>query len=361
VTLSVLHVSQPVDAGVARCVADLSRDQVARGWEVAVACPDGPLAGVARDGGSDWIPWPAGRSPGASVPVETRRLARIIHVRRPGLVHLHSSKAGLAGRLALRGRRPTVFQPHAWSFFALDGITRRVAEAWERFAARWTAVVVCVSEAEREAGIQAGIGADWRVIPNGVDLEAFRAVSDEERLAARKELRLDPGPVIVCIGRLSRQKGQDVLLDAWPRVRREVGAQLVLVGGGPEEERLRRRADGVRFAGHTADVRRWLAAADLVVAPSRWEALSYVVLEAAASGRPVVATDVPGMREVLGDGGAIVPPEDSPALAAAIIEQLGAQDEPAALRAAVERRHDLRRTTSAMAELYREVLARSSQ
>jgi glycosyltransferase involved in cell wall biosynthesis len=361
VTLSVLHVSQPVDAGVARCVADLARDQIGRGWRVGVVCPDGPLAGVVSDSGAERLHWPASRAPGASVPAETRRLARIVHGRRPDLVHLHSSKAGLAGRLALRGRPPTVFQPHAWSFFALDGAARRVAVAWERFAARWTSAVVCVSEAEREVGVRAGIRANWRVIPNGVDLDAFGVVSDEERLAARNELDLDPRPVIVCIGRLSRQKGQDVLLDAWPRLRREAGAQLVLVGGGPEEERLRRRAEDVRFAGPTADVRRWLAAADLVVAPSRWEALSYVVLEAVASGRPVVATDVPGMRELLGEGGTIVPPEDSSALGAAIVERLGAGFDPKAGRAAVETRHDLRRATSAMADLYDELLGRSSQ
>ncbi|NEA48622.1 glycosyltransferase, partial [Streptomyces sp. SID10815] len=68
---------------------------------------------------------------------------------RPDLVHAHSAKAGLAGRLAVRGRIPTVFQPHAWSFEAVGGATAALALRWERWGTRWAARTVCVSEAER--------------------------------------------------------------------------------------------------------------------------------------------------------------------------------------------------------------------
>ena len=70
--------------------------------------------------------------------LEARALAGLIGSLAPDLVHLHSSKAGLAGRLALRGRRTTVFQPHAWSFEAVHGAVRAAGIAWERLAARWT-------------------------------------------------------------------------------------------------------------------------------------------------------------------------------------------------------------------------------
>jgi glycosyltransferase involved in cell wall biosynthesis len=355
VTRSVLHVTQPVDGGVARCVADLVADQVGRGWRVGVASPPGgPLLEAVRSAGANHLVWPALRNPGPRVPAETRAVTRIVSDWNPHLVHLHSSKAGLAGRLSLRGRRATLFQPHAWSFFAVGEPLRTGALAWERLAARWADAVVCVSEGERAAGEEAGIRARWRVVRNGIDLETFRPASDAERERARKEAGLGSGPVAVCVGRLSRQKGQDLLVEAWPEVVRRVPeAQLVLVGGGPDEEALRGRA---RVVGEQEDVRSWLAAADVVVQPSRWEGLAYVVLEAMASGRNVVATDVAGMREALGDTGTIVPPEDPVRLAEAVAERLLNGSAGAAARERAAALHDVADATAAMARLYDEVL-----
>ncbi len=129
----VLHVTQPVDGGVARVVTDLTRDQLTAGLRVTVACPDGgPLAAGLRALGADVRHWPATRSPGPALAAEVRRLARVIEDVRPALVHAHSAKAGLAARLAVRGRVPTVFQPHAWSFEAVDGAAARLALGWER-------------------------------------------------------------------------------------------------------------------------------------------------------------------------------------------------------------------------------------
>ena len=211
---------------------------------------------------------------------------------------------------------------------------------------------------EREGAVerleQAGIRAEWRVVANGIDLEAFRPVSDNERMAVREELGVGPGPVAVCLGRICRQKGQDVLVEAWPSVAQRVpDAELVLVGGGPDEEAMRGRA---RLVGDQKDVRAWLVAADVVVQPSRWEGLAYVVLEAMASGRNVVATDVAGMREALGDTGTIVPPDDSDRLADAVATGLlnGAPD--ARTRERMEALHDVGTATAAMARLYGEVL-----
>jgi glycosyltransferase involved in cell wall biosynthesis len=354
-TPSVIHVAQPVDGGVARSVSDLVADQVARGWQIAVASPEGPLARRTAELGARHILWRATRSPGPASIVETARLARVVAGAAPTIVHLHSSKAGLAGRLAIRGRRPTVFQPHAWSFYALAGRARRAAAAWERFAARWTAVIVCVSEGEKSDGEAAGIRATWRVVPNGVDLEGFAV---EDAASTRRRLGIGGGPLAVAIGRLSRQKGIDLLLAAWPEVERAVdNAQLVVIGSGPEEDRLRRRAGSARLIGALDDVRSWLSAADVVVVPSRWEGLAYVVLEAMAAGRPVVATDVAGMREALGDTGIVVPPEDPEALATALARALVRPD-GAGARERVERLYDVRRATQAMADLYGEILSR---
>ncbi|EFH28655.1 glycosyl transferase, partial [Streptomyces sviceus ATCC 29083] len=319
----VLHLTQPVDGGVARVVTDLVRAQVAVGLHVTVACPEAPLTAGLRDLGADVRRWEATRSPGPALVGEVRRLARVIEEVRPDLVHAHSAKAGLAGRIAVRGRIPTVFQPHAWSFEAVGGVTAALALGWERRAARWSARTVCVSEAERRTGLRAGIAGRWSVIPNGIDTDRFRpAAADTVR--ARLLPGVDPAaPLVVCVGRLCRQKGQDVLLRAWDAVLRRVpGARLVLVGDGPERDVLRARApESVRFAGAVADAVPWYRAADLVVLPSRWEGMALAPLEAMACGRPVVMTDVDGARESLPPALAsrcLVPPQNPAALADAV-------------------------------------------
>ena len=365
-TRRVLHVSQPTDAGVARCVADFAADQVRRGWHVTAATPrEGPLKEWVEAGGARHVAWEAGRDPGPHTLIETRALAQVIRAERPDVLHLHSSKAGLAGRLAVRGSRATIFQPHAWSFEAVSGVTRVAAVRWERAGARWADTIVCVSEAERRTGERAGIRGDYRVIRNGVDLRRWAVADDTARARARSALELAHAPLVVCVGRLSRQKGQDVLLDAWRHVVEAVPeARLALVGDGPDAERLRARAvPEVLFAGRRDDVAAWLAAADVVAVPSRWEGMSLIVLEAMASGRSVVGSDVAGVAESLGAvAGAVVPAGDSRRLAAALVERLRDRDlatrEGRAARERVEQRHDLGTTTAAIAAVYDEVVRR---
>ncbi|MEE1797164.1 glycosyltransferase family 4 protein [Streptomyces sp. NPDC101062] len=363
-----LHLVQPVDGGVAQVVLDLVAAQVAAGFRVVVGCPpEGPLAGAAARRGAEIHAWHATRAPGPGLLREVRQAARLVGRVRPDLIHAHSAKAGLAGRLAVRGRVPTVFQPHAWSFEAVDGVTGRLARRWERWAVRWTDRVVCVSEAERRTGERAGIDATWSVVRNGVDTGRFTPGAGPAR-AALPLLAGVPAaaPVVVCVGRLCRQKGQDILLRAWqPVVRRIPGARLVLVGDGPDAEALRAAAPpSVLFAGAVPDTAPWYRAADLVVLPSRWEGMAVAPLEAMASGRTVVLSDVDGARESLPPGRerfCLTPPEDPPALAAAVSALL--HDGP--LREAIGRQghqhvlstYDVRQTAQAIADVYREVAA----
>ncbi|MGW7459843.1 glycosyltransferase [Streptomyces sp. NPDC054797] len=377
---TVLHLVQPVDGGVARVVTDLVRAQTVEGFRTVVGCPKGgTLADSARAAGAEVLTWRAGRSPGPGLPAEVLGARSLLRRVRPDLLHAHSAKAGLAGRLAARGAVPTVFQPHAWSFDAVDGATGALALRWERYGARWADRVLCVSEAERRAGESEGITARWSVIRNGVDLDHFRPGApdaDHDKVRARAELSLpaafrgtpaDGALLAVCVGRICHQKGQDILLRAWPELQATVpGARLALVGDGPDVERLRRTAPpGVFFAGAAADIRPWLRAADLVVLPSRWEGMALAPLEAMACGRPVLVSDVSGARESLPPGQGrlcLVPPEDPTALAKALGRLLA---EPRLLAELGEqaRQHartdfDVRRTTDAVTGLYHELLGR---
>jgi glycosyltransferase involved in cell wall biosynthesis len=325
----VLHVCQPVDGGVARYVADVCADQLSRGWQVGLACPSSELA---RQLGTDadWWCWPATRSPDLVTLAQIASLARIVADVAPDVVHLHSAKAGLAGRLTLRGHRPTIFSPHGWSWLAVSGATAKLTVRWERLAARWTQLLVCVGREEYERGLAVGIDAPMSVVRNGVDLGVFVPATDADRSAARARLNLDnDAPLVVCPGRVTQQKGQDVLLAAWPRIRAACPtARLAIVGDGDPSLLTGLRTahhgnDGTDFAPATSDIRPWLAAADVIALPSRWEGLPLVALEAAATGRAIVASAVGGLPEVVNpDMGALVPPEDPEALADALVARL---------------------------------------
>lgn len=359
--LSVLHVAQPPDSGVTNVAATLLADQAARGWRVSVASPQSSeLSQHALRLDAHHHQWEATRAPGPTLAAEIHRLARVVEEVAPDLVHLHSAKAGLAGRLAVRRRRATVFQPHAWSFEAVHGTVQQATVGWERLAARWADAIVCVSHDERLRGQTAGVRGRYAEIPNGVDIEAFRPATHRDRGQARDMLGLEEGPIAMLLGRLFPQKGQDTMLRAWPSVRqRAAGAQLVLVGDGPQRRALERMAsEGVRFAGSTREVAPWIAAADVVVLPSRWEAgLTLAAMEAMAMARSVVATDVAGMREGLLPGcGAVVPVDGEAPLADAVATRLAdpalAQREGLAARLRVEDRYDIRLATARMADLY---------
>ncbi len=318
----ILHVTQAVEAGVGAMVAAMADHQAAHGWDVRVACPAPSELTARLDSRVGIVPWKAGRDPGLDVPDEVRRLRSIVDAVAPDVIHLHSSKAGLAGRLAVRGSIPTIFQPHAWSFLAVDGLTRSAAVGWERFAVRWTDLVILVSDAEAHAGADVGVAAgNALVVPNGIDADTF---CPGERAAARRDLALEPDPLVVCVGRLCRQKGQDLLLDCWPEVLRAVPkARLVLVGDGPDREALERRGvPRVHFAGPRQDVVDWYAAADVVAVPSRWEGMALVPLEAMACARPVVSFGVAGMAQSVGEGGHVAAAGDLASFTAALVSRL---------------------------------------
>jgi glycosyltransferase involved in cell wall biosynthesis len=353
--LTVLHAAQPTDAGVARYVAAATLDQLARGWRVIVACPSGgQLATELTAAGVPRLHWPATRSPSVDTLGETQRLRRLIGQVDPDVVHLHSAKAGLAGRLAVRGARRTLFQPHGWSWLAARGATARGALAWERLAARWTDVCVCVGDGEAAHARHRRIRSRHVVVRNGVDLGNFAPADERTRIAARHRLGIDrDAPLAVCLGRVTRQKGQDVLVTAWPRVREYCPAAMLCIVGDLLPTLRRGAEPGVRFVPSVTDPRPWYAAADVVVLPSRWEGLSLTVLEALASGCSVVAADIPGLAEaVLPAVGARVAAGDVRALAQELARRLidadlrAAEAHAAALAA---RAFDIRQTHDQLA------------
>ena len=321
--LRVLIVSQPVSYGVAVYVRQLTEAAVEAGHTVTVACPAkdrGPLGAWIERVGAEHEVVNMARQPALRDLVDVlsiRRLARGCDV-----VHLHSSKAAALGRVAavsLGRRRPAiVVTPHYWSWLVggrLAGLYRWI----ERVLARHCDVIVAVSEREAAEGRAVLAGAGYiTLIHNGIDRAHFTPDG----------VRADRGPgspLLVCVGRLSEQKGQDVAIRAVARLR-DSTARLRLVGSdsmGGERERLQALAgslgvaDRIEWRGQVADAAPEFRAADVVIAPSRWEGMSLVYLEAMACGAAMVVTDVSGSEAVEG-AGVIVPKDDPQALAEAI-------------------------------------------
>lgn len=347
----VLHVAEPPHGGVARYVAQIAQKQQSGGWSVTIATPpQSVLFEQLAGSGITIVPWSAVPAPSLRLGLELVTLARIVRRVRPNVVHLHSSKAGLVGRLLLRGRIPTLHQPHAWPFSTRHRWLTRLLMAWEAKAGdRWSTRIICVSDEEQEEGQAAGVRTSRMLtVANGVDLQAFPAAGDEDRRAAREALGLPECPLVVCVARLHRQKGQQVLLEAWPHVKNALPeARLALVGDGPDQETLRRRADDtVILPGATADPWQWYAAADVVVLPSLWEGLALTSLEALASARPLIMTNVNGSRIVTEAGaGEVVQVGDVVGLGRAVLQRLAdgplRRSEGLAGRSFVEQHHDI--------------------
>ncbi|MGY1710334.1 glycosyltransferase family 4 protein [Geodermatophilus sp. SYSU D00758] len=262
----------------------------------------------------------AGLSPAA----DARAVARLRRATADAdLVHAHGLRAGLVAAAARRlggpRARPLVLTLHN-ALPERGGAVRRVLARAEGATVRAADLVLAASA--DLAGNARRLGArDVRVAPVSAPPLPPPA---RDRAAVRAELGLADGrPLVVAVGRLHPQKGYDVLLDAAARWAREPVVPLVAVAGdGPLHDALAARITEhrlpVRLLGRRADVADLLAAADLAVLPSVWEARSLTAQEALRTGTPLVATRTGGLPELLGDAAELVPVGDAGALAAAV-------------------------------------------
>jgi glycosyltransferase involved in cell wall biosynthesis len=340
VSLDTLHVITRLTLGgsaentVATIVA-LARAGYAGPLAVGVAESDTPSVDDARGRGVRLLDVPAlGREVGVRDVGALVQLCRMMRERRPAIVHTHTSKAGFVGRLAARltGVPAIIHQPHGHIFYGYYAAGRTAAYVGlERLAARWTDRIVTLTERGTEEHLTRNIGqrAQYRTVPSGVPTAALRATAPS-RSVARARLGLPPEAFVVAgLGRLVPVKGFDLLVSALAPLAVAVpSARLVLIGDGPERQELESAACAsgvggrVRITGVTPDIVGWLAAADVLAAPSRNEGMGRAIVEAMALGLPVVGAEVGGIPAVIADGetGWLVPPDDAVALAAALVE-----------------------------------------
>ncbi len=294
------------------------------GFEHVVVC-------LARSGESERL-LPGGtrvvelhKRPGNS-PLFLWRLSRALRALRPDVVHTRNWP-GMDGILAARlaGIRNVVHGEHGWGMEDPQGRSPRRLRV-RRFLARWVREYTCVSRAiEGWLRHEVRVGRPVTQIYNGVDTDVFRPGPGDP---VRSELGIPAGAFVAgIVGRLDPIKDHPTLFRAFARLRESVPeARLLVVGDGPERARLEEEAgEGVIFLGDRADVPEILRALDVFVLSSRNEGISNTILEAMATGLPVVATDVGGNPELVLEGqtGTLVPAADPAALAAALARYAG--------------------------------------
>jgi glycosyltransferase involved in cell wall biosynthesis len=254
-------------------------------------------------------------------------LARLIRRYRPHVIHTHLSKAGLVGRAAAiassRAVRVHTFHGNVFGGYFGPRMSAAILAA-ERLLGRATHRIVALSERQRAELLALGIGSPGRIriVPLGVDLARYRG---HERAASRAALGIPADALVVlALGRMVPIKRLDRLVEAVARLAPDVPSlHLFLVGDGDERSALetlvrdRGLTGRVTFAGWSADAPAWYSAADVITLTSEREGTPLALIEAAASGRPVVAVDVGGVADVVRDGetGFVVPPDDTAALA----------------------------------------------
>jgi len=252
------------------------------------------------------------------------------------LVHVHTPVAAWLGRLAARraGQGPVLYTAHGFHFFkGMPWHYWLLYRPAEWLAARWTDGLIVINSEDFEQAERMGFrgGKDLFLVHGvGVDLTRYGSEATDSR-PARTELGLEAEDLVVtCVAEFTPTKNHGFLLSAWPLVHERVpAAHLILVGDGCKLRSLKRRAlreelPNVRFLGFRRDVPDILQATDVVVLPSKREGLPRAITEAMAAGKPVVAADVRGSRDLVKHDvtGLLVQLGDVPGLAGAVTRLL---------------------------------------
>ena len=292
---------------------------------------------------------------------------RVLREWSPRLLHSHAARGGLLARLCC-GDIPVLHSPHG---LPIPGTLRhRLIYGMERLVGSRTAAYILVSPAEQESMFSLGISPKkCHIVCNGVPPELASQACTAE--TARRTLGLPAeGKLIGVPARLVAQKGLDTMLRALPAIHPD--CRLVLCGEGPERDRLVKLADtlGVQsrvvFAGHVEGLWRLLRAFDAIALPSRYEGLSYALLEAIALECPLIASDIPAnvpnpeLRPHLH----LFPPDNAEALALAVNDLLSHPDQSRAhasqAKLLLDRDFSLETQAESLVQLYAKWLVTSS-
>lgn len=327
--------------GAQRYVYDLATNLPKDKFEAVVACGEGGLLKeklAAADIRVIEIEG-LGREIDASKDLQVfKSLIKIVKQERPAILHLNSSKIGLLGVLAtlyiklfassISPVPKTIFTAHGWAFNEDRNVWFKVSILflhWLTVILSWATIAVS-EKARKDISYLPFADKKTMTIYNGID--KFKTLPKEEarRILASKD---SEKTIIFSISELHKNKGIDVALKAISSLPKEARENIIytVAGDGEEKERLEKLAidvgigDAVRFLGFVPNARELLSGCDIFILPSRTEALPYALLEAGATGLPIIATSVGGIPEVIRDmqNGILIHPRNPKETAEAIL------------------------------------------
>lgn len=253
------------------------------------------------------------------------------------ILHTHGGVAGLFGRWAAhRCKTPVIVHTlHGIHYLHYrNPLLKVLGVLLEKHLSRFTDALIFVSAGDRKKGQELRLAPSEKmvVVKNGVDFSEYEKIKVNNKVNRAKELNLESvKPIIGSVARLHRQKGLIYLIKAAKKIAHVFPEmQILIVGDGPIRKKLERKARRlglerrILFLGERKDIPTLLSLMDVFVLPSLWEGLPFALIEAAALGKPVVTTDVDGIRELIRDGetGVLVPPKNAERLAQAIVSIL---------------------------------------
>jgi glycosyltransferase involved in cell wall biosynthesis len=303
--------------------------------------------------GVESISWPMNRfsvDPLSDL-ILTFKIALLIRTKKFDLIHAHGSKAGFIVRLAAIGSRvPVVYSPHCFSFH--DGVNPLIAKllaGLERFSAKFlTSRIITVADGEQTLARRFRVGSpnQFITVHSGIDPVSYDKFVDKPAIKRLLSISQE-GQIVGAVGRLGKQKAP---LD-FVRMAALVNAKMpnmhfVWAGSGPLEEEARKLTEefgisGVcHFIGEFKDIPSLLGIMDCFVLPSLWEGFPIVLLEAMATGVPIVATNIPGNDEAIasGESGWLVEPNTPSELAEKVLKLLNDPDQAAAFASVGKKR-----------------------
>jgi glycosyltransferase involved in cell wall biosynthesis len=335
--IKVLHVLAPMsEGGLERVVTMLALGQKAEGAQVAAVVDQTEASSHAfvRRLASLEIPVTVVAVPPRHYYAEYAELRGLLDRLQPDIVHTHGSRADIVGGLAARrGGTKHVSTVHG---FTGGGLRNRLYEFLQRWALRSADGVIAVSSPLVERLASAGLARQRiHLVPNGY-LAAGKLL---ERRAARDLLSLPADtPIIGWVGRLSLEKGADVMIEALALS--DQSWRLSIIGDGPQSDVLRARArdlgvaNRISWHGSVADAALLLRAFDVFVLSSRTEGTPIILFEAMHAGIPIVATSVGGVPDVISAAHAVLVPPENPRLIADAIDHIRVDQNAALQRSA---------------------------
>lgn len=289
----------------------------------------------------------------------------------PDIVYAHSSKAGAIARVADIGlRNRCVYNPHGWAFnMRCSAKKKAIYTMIEKIAAPFCDKIICISDAEKQSALDKKICKEdkLQVIFNGVDIEAYE--NGAHGAVKRQDLNIPEDAFVVgMVGRISQQKAPDVFIKMAKQVKDEVpNAHFIIVGNGNQEDEIRKYAkdngfsDSLHITGWVDDPMSYVELFDVACLLSRWEGFGLVLPEYMMAGKPIVATRVDAIPNIIcnNENGLLVDADDLISASKAVLRIYSDERFKSTLikagRETVNKKYDIRRVSEESAKMFEEL------